>query len=67
MQKETKKGKTVSGIYRLISGLFYRLSESEGNEGGKKKECLSSLSISCIKDGSANTNLQGAHPPVMAY
>lgn len=33
----------------------------------KKKKCLSSLSISCIKDGSANTNLRAAYPPVIVY
>lgn len=35
--------------------------------GKRKKERLSSLSISCIKDGCANANLQGAHPPVIVY
>lgn len=33
----------------------------------EKKERLSSLSISCIKDGSANTNLQDTYPPVIMH
>lgn len=35
--------------------------------GRRKKERLSSLSISYIKDGSANGNLQGVHPPVIVH
>ena len=50
-------------IYLLIYGLFYRLSESDW----KEKKGASSLSISCVKDGSAYTNLQGAYPPVIVY
>ncbi len=60
-----KKKKTrPSVIYRLISGLFYRPSESDWKE---KNGALSSLSISRIKDGSANTNLQGTYPPVIVH
>lgn len=35
--------------------------------GKRKKERLSSLSISRVKDGSANTNLQSAYPPVSMH
>ena len=59
--KETKETRP-SVIYRPISGLFYRPAESDWKE---KKG--TSLSISGIKDRSANANLQGAYPPVIVH
>lgn len=62
-KKGGKKNKT-SVIYQLICGFFIvRLNLT----GKRKKERLSSLSISYIKDGSANTNLQCVYPAVIVY
>lgn len=60
-----KKKKTVRLWFISWSLLFYRPSESDWKE--KKGAFFLSLSISCIEDGSANTNLQGAYPPVIMY
>lgn len=62
---DVKKKKTVRLWFISWSLLFYRPSESDWKE--KKGAFFLSLSISCIEDGSANTNLQGAYPPVIMY
>lgn len=55
---------TPSVIYHQISGTFYLLSESLWK---KKKERLSSLSISYIKEWSVNSELQAPHPLVITH
>lgn len=57
------KKKKQACVWFNAWSLFYRLNLT----GKRKKERLSSLSISCKKDGSANTNLQSAYPPVIMY
>lgn len=52
---------------RPVRDLCVLLSSVWNLTGKRKKERLSSLSISCVKDGSANANPQSTHPPVIAY